>query len=411
MSGDPLITVEEALARILASVPGPLEVETVPLAEARGRTLAHDLVARRTQPPAPVSAMDGYAVRARDVADPPVSLQLLGMSAAGHAFEGVLAPGTAVRIFTGAIVPHGADTILMQENAEAGLGRVTALQAEPVGRHIRAEGLDFREGEVGLPAGRRLGAAELALAAAMNHAALPVTRRPRVAILATGDELVPPGVLPGPAQIVASNSSALRCIVEAAGGTVLDLGIAADTMEALDTAFRAATAAHADVLLTLGGASVGDHDLVQRALLGHGLDLGFWRVAMRPGKPLMHGRLGSMQVLGLPGNPVSSIVCGVLFVRALVRALGGDPAAGAAITETARLGTDLRGNEGRQDYMRASLEPVDGDFPVVRPDRIQDSSMLKVLVGAQCLIVRPPHAPMARAGERCTIIRLDRFLA
>ncbi len=405
-----LLSVDEALARILATAPEPLPAEDVPLATARGRTLAHDLRALRTQPPVAVSAMDGYAVRAADIANPPARLRLIGESAAGRAFAGVLGPGETVRIFTGAPVPSGADTILMQENASAGGEMVTAVQTEPLGRHVRDAGLDFCEGEIGLRAGRRLGAAELALAAAMNHPMLPVTRRPRVAILATGDELVTPGAMPGPAQIVASNSYALAAIVEGAGGTAIDLGIAGDTFAALSRGIRAARDSGADLLVTLGGASVGDHDLVQSALVREGLDLGFWKVAMRPGKPLMHGRLGTMRVLGLPGNPVSSIVCGVLFVRPLVRALAGDPAASEPITEPATLAADLVPNESRQDYMRAGLDFRAGQLPRARPASMQDSSMLKVLAGAQALIVRPPKAPAARAGDLCDVIRLDRFL-
>jgi molybdopterin molybdotransferase len=410
MSDGPLLSVEEALASILATAREPLAGEEVALEDARGRTLSHDVAARRTQPPVAVSAMDGYAVRAADIEAAPTALRLIGTSAAGRAFAGAVGPGETVRIFTGAPVPPGADTILMQENARTDGAAVTALQAEPRGRHVRAAGLDFSAGEIGLRAGTRLGASELALAAAMNHAVLPVVRKPRVAILATGDELVRPGIEPGPAQIVASNNFALAAIVEAAGGTVIDLGIAGDSFEALAASIRAARDSRADVLLTLGGASVGDHDLVQSALLRDGLELGFWKVAMRPGKPLMHGHLGLMRVLGLPGNPVSSIVCGILFVRPLVRALSGDPEAGLPLQEPATLGRDLPANQGRQDYMRATLDAVPGGFPIARPASTQDSSMLKVLAGARCLIVRPPGAPGAAAGETCSVIRLDRYL-
>ncbi len=407
---EPALTVAAALARILATAPDPLPAEDVTLSAARGRTLARDLPARRSQPPVAVSAMDGYAVRAADIARPPATLALVGESAAGRGFSGELAPGQAARIFTGAPVPAGADTVLMQENATASGASVTALQAEPPGRHIRAAGLDFREGEIGLPAGRRFAAGDMALAAAMNHAAVPVTRQPRVAILATGDELVPPGVEPGLAQIVASNSFALAAIVEGAGGVALDLGIACDSFDALGRGIRAARDGNADVLVTLGGASVGDHDLVQEALVREGMALGFWRIAMRPGKPLMHGRLGALRVLGLPGNPVSSIVCGVLFVRPLVRALSGDPEAGMLPVEAARLGCDLPANGDRQDYMRATLVLSTQGLPVASPAPVQDSSTLRVLAGAQCLVVRPPQAPPARTGEPCSVIRLDRLL-
>ncbi len=408
MSG--LLTVDEALAHILATAPTPLDTEWVPLAQARGRTMAEDLHARRTQPPVAVSAMDGYAVRAADIAQVPATLKLVGQSAAGRAFAGTMGAGETVRIFTGAPVPDGADTILMQENARASGQSVTALQVEPRGRHVRPAGLDFAAGERGPRRGRRLGAADLALAAAMNHPVLPVARPPRVAILATGDELVAPGTEPGPAQIVASNSFALAAIVEAAGGVPLDLGIAGDSFAALSSAIAGARACEADVLVTLGGASVGDHDLVQEALRRAGMDLGFWKVAMRPGKPLMHGHIGPMRVLGLPGNPVSSIVCGVLFVRPLIRALCGDPDAGLPPLEPARLGTALPANGDRQDFMRATVMVRPGEVPVVSAAAMQDSSMLRVLATAEALIVRAILAPAAAAGDCCVVMRLEGLL-
>lgn len=403
-----LLPVAEALERILASAPERLGAEVAPLAACRGRTLAQDLAATRTQPPFAASAMDGYAVRAADIAVTPARLRLVGVSAAGHGFPGVLEGMQAVRIFTGAPVPAGADTIVIQENARTAGEHVVALQSEPVGRHIRAEGLDFREGEVLLHAGRRLGPSELALAAAMNHAKLLVAERPRVAILATGDELVMPGGKPGRDQIVASNTFALMAIVEAAGGTPLDLGIAADDMAALERSITAARDADADILVTLGGASVGDHDLVQSALAREGMALGFWRIAMRPGKPLMFGRLGPMRILGLPGNPVSSIVCGTLFVAPLVRALCGDRHAGRDLTEPAVLGAPLAVNDQRQDYLRAALKRAPGAMPVATPFARQDSSMLRVMAQAECLIVRAPHAYAAEAGAPCRVIALDR---
>lgn len=405
-----LLTVEQALAHILSTAPEPLGSESVPLGAARGRTLAQDLLARRSQPPVAVSAMDGYAARAADLAAAPTTLRLVGISAAGRPFPGTVGPGETVRIFTGAAVPAGADTILMQENARTDRETVVALQAEPPGRHVRRPGLDFVAGARGLEAGRRLGAAELALAAAMNHPHLPVVRAPRVAILATGDELVPPGVEPGPTAIVASNSVALAAIVEAAGGTAIDLGIAGDDFASLAQAFERSRAAEADVLVTLGGASVGDHDLVQEALRREGMTLGFWKVAMRPGKPLMHGRLGALRVLGLPGNPVSAIVCGVLFVRPLVRALSGDRAAGLPPIEPAVIASPLPANAERQDFLRARLTLRPGSVPEVEAAAVQDSSMLSVLAAAEALIVRAPHAPPAGAGDRCGIIRLDRLL-
>ncbi len=404
-----MVSVAEALARILATAPQPLAAEDVPLTEGFGRTLARDLVARRTQPPFDVSAMDGFALRAADATEG-ACLRLAGRSAAGAGHREPLVPGQAVRIFTGAPVPPGADAILIQENARFDADTVTVVEPPVADRHIRRAGLDFREGETGLVAGTRLNPAELALAAAMNHPVLPVVRRPLVAILATGDELVLPGEVPGPDQIVASNTYAIMAHVKAAGGRVLDLGLVRDDLDATVAAVRHAETSGADVLVTLGGASVGDHDLVQAALVQAGMDLAFWKIAMRPGKPMMHGRIGAMRVLGLPGNPVSSIVGGVLFLRPLIRALCGDPRAGADPSEPAILAADLPANDMRQDYLRGTLTfPGDGGLPRASANRAQDSSMLRILAGAGCLVVRPPHAPAAPAGEPCRIIRLDRY--
>ncbi|MDP4022131.1 molybdopterin molybdotransferase MoeA [Methylobacterium sp. NEAU 140] len=408
MSG--LIPVAEALARVLASVPGPTEAETTPLARAAGRTLAADVAATRTQPPFPASAMDGYAVRAADAGSAGAALRLIGISAAGHGFAGPLGPGEAVRIFTGAPVPEGADAILIQEDAEAAGDAVRVVEPVERDRFIRRAGLDFAAGDTLLGAGLTLDARRLALAAAAGHPSLPVRRRPRVAILATGDELVEPGAPAAWDQIVASNSLALAALAAEAGAETIDLGIAADDHAALEDAVRRAREAEADLLVTLGGASVGDHDLVQAALRREGMDFGFWRVALRPGKPLMHGRLGRMLVIGLPGNPVSSIVCGLLFVVPTIRALLGDPMAGADRSEPAVLGRDLPENDGRADYMRARLELRPGELPVATPENRQDSSMLAVLGRAEALLIRAPRAPAARAGDPCRIIRLDRRL-
>lgn len=398
--------VEDALLRIIGQAQPIRAVECVPLRQAVGRTLARDLDALRTQPPVAVSAMDGYAVRACDLDKVPVRLTLVGESAAGRGFVGEVGPLEAVRIFTGAPVPAGADSVLIQENAGAENGTVTALEGVSPGQFVRTAGQDFRRGETLLKAGRRLGASDIALAAAMNHPALPCVRRPRVAILATGDELVAPGTEPGPAEIVASNSFALSALVEEAGGESLDLAIVRDDLDALQASFASAEKLGADLLVTVGGASVGDHDLVRRALLARGMTLDFWRVAMRPGKPLMHGRLGSMQVLGLPGNPVSAIVCGILFVRPLVRALCGDPKPARNRAEPARLAAALPANDGRQDYLRGRLVSSADALPEVTPGARQDSSMLRALSDADCLIVRPPHAPAAAAGALCRVIRL-----
>ncbi|CAA2155184.1 Molybdopterin molybdenumtransferase [Methylobacterium brachiatum] len=408
MSG--LIPVAEALARVLASVSDPVEAETVPLAQAAGRTLAADVAASRTQPPFPASAMDGYAVRFADASAVGASLKLIGTSAAGHGFSGRIGPGEAVRIFTGAPVPEGADAILIQEDAQAEGETVRVVEPVEQNRFIRRAGLDFTAGETLLVAGMTLDARRLALAAAAGHPRLSVRRRPRVAILATGDELVEPGAEPAWDQIVASNSLALAALASDAGAEIIDLGIAADDHGALEDAFRRAREARADLLITLGGASVGDHDLVQAALAREGLELGFWRVALRPGKPLMHGRLGDMLVIGLPGNPVSSIVCGLLFVVPAIRALQGDPQAGADRSEPATLGRDLPANDGRADYMRASLTIEPGRLSVASPEQRQDSSMLAVLGRAEALLIRAPHEPAAKAGDPCLIIRLDRRL-
>jgi molybdopterin molybdotransferase len=406
VSRAPLLPVADALARVLESARDALPAEMVPLADARGRTLAQDVAALRTQPPFPASAMDGYAVRAADIASVPAKLKVIGESAAGRRFKGVLAQGEAVRIFTGAPVPDDADTILIQENTRAEDGFVIALESEIQGRYVRRAGLDFSAGDILLHKGRRLGPSELALAAAMNHPALPVTRKPRVALLATGDELVRPGEEAGPDQIVASNTFAVRAYAENAGADVIDLGIAGDRFEDIERAIRRARDMGADVLVTLGGASVGDHDLVQTALSREGMELGFWRIAMRPGKPLMHGRIGDMRILGLPGNPVSAIVCGYLFLVPLVRALSGDPQAGEDRSELAVLASDLPENDSRQDYMRARIIGMQDGHPLVEAFGKQDSSMLRILSDAQCLIVREPNAPAVKAGEMCRVMRV-----
>lgn len=408
MSG--LIPVAEALERILASVSSPMEGECVPIAQAAGRTLAQDLRATRTQPPFPASAMDGYAVASADVGTVPVSLRLIGISSAGHGFTGRIGPGETVRIFTGAPVPEGADAILIQENAEAEGDRVTARETVSAGRFVRASGLDFHDGDLLLQAGETLNPRRLALAAAAGFPDVQVRRRPRVAILATGDELVAPGAAAAWDQIVASNGLAVAALAREAGAETIDLGIAGDSMEALEEAFARARSAQADLLVTLGGASVGDHDLVQSALTREGLELGFWRIALRPGKPLMQGRLGSMMVIGLPGNPVSAIVCGVLFVVPAIRALLGQPGANADRSEPATLGRDLPANDARADYLRARIETAPDRVPVAHPENRQDSSMLSVLGRAEALLIRPPHAPAAAAGDPCRILRLDRAL-
>ncbi|SRR5579883_232327 len=407
MNGAEMLSVEEARARILASVPRERPVETVALEHASGRTLARDLAAKRTQPPKAVSAMDGYAVRAEDLAHLPVKLKQIGESTAGHGFEGTTGPKETVRIFTGAPVPAGCDTILLQENARAEGGFVEPLQAVASGRNIRARGIDFSEGDVLLAAGTRLGPWNIGLAAAMNHAEVPVIRRPRVAILSTGDELVLPGQAVGPDQIVATNSYLIAALIERAGGEAIDLGIVKDELCAIQERIGAARAANADLLVTLGGASAGDYDLVKPALAKEGMELNFWKIAMRPGKPVIHGRLGPMIILGLPGNPAAAAVAGMVFLLPLVRALCGSRDAGYDQSEPAVLGTALRGNDKRQDYMRAALVPGGTGLPVATPFELQDSSLLRILAQSQCLVIREPYAPPAKAGDLCRVIRLD----
>ena len=363
------------------------------------------MVARRSQPPADFSAMDGYAVRAGDVTTTPVTLEVIGAVPAGQAFEGTVGAGQCVRIFTGAPLPAGADSIVIQENTTpAGKGpRVTINEAVAKGRYVRPKGLDFSQGAVGLVAGSRLGAADIGLAAAMNVPWLTVRRRPRVALLANGDELVRPGDASGPNQIICSNNLALAAEIEAAGGEASDLGIAADTVESLRR--LAAGAAGADLLVTMGGASVGDHDLVQKALGGAGLEVDFWKIAMRPGKPLIFGRLGDMPMLGLPGNPVSALVCAHIFLYPLIdRMLGGDGAPRPRMT--ARLGAALKANDRREDYLRATLRRDSDGTLIATPFTVQDSSVLSGMAHADCLAIRRPDAPALAAGAEITVIPL-----
>lgn len=401
MSG--LLPVEEA-TRILLADAVPNGAETVPLAEAAGRVLAAPLTALRTQPPFPASAMDGYAVRAADVAVVPARLTVVGLAAAGKLFPGTVSEGEAVRIFTGAPVPEGADTIAIQENVKKLDGdAIEVLETVAAGRHIRGVGLDFATGQSLLQRGRLLDAAALSLAAAANHAALSVVRRPLVAIIATGDELLPPGSEPGPDQIIASNAYGVAAIAKAAGARVLDLGITPDSVNAISAAVRKALVSEADVIVTLGGASVGDHDLVQKALTGLGMELGFWKIAMRPGKPLMFGRMGGTRCIGLPGNPVASLVCAHLFLKPLLARLGGLPVEDGTVD--AVLGAPMAANDLRQDYVRARIERTP-DGLVATPFPVQDSSMLRLLADAGGLVVREPFAKPASPGDPCRVLPL-----
>jgi molybdopterin molybdotransferase len=402
----PLLLVADALARVLDGVE-PLPSVDVPLTDADGRVLAADVAARRTQPPADMSAMDGYAARAADLTSVPVTLKVAGEVAAGHPFLGELQAGEVARIFTGGVVPPGADTIVIQENTSRDGDRVVVKQSEKAGRHIRRAGLDFKEGQVLLSRGRRLTDRDVMLAAGMSHPTLPVHRRPKVAVFATGDELKPPGSTLGPGEIIYSNGFGLMALARNEGVEVIDLGIVPDDVEATTDAIRRARNNDADVLVTTGGASVGDYDLVQRGLKAEGLELSFWRVALRPGRPMMNGRLGDMHVLGLPGNPVSAYVCAYLFLVPLLRTLSGRKDVDMA-RESAVLGAELPANDERADYLRATLAPGPDGNLIATPIRIQDSSMMAALAKADCLLVREPFDPAAHTGDRCVILRLTR---
>ena len=401
-----MIPVAQARQRIVSRF-DRLGVETVSFTQAAGRVLAEDVTARLTQPPVAVSAMDGYAVRASDARGIGAVLQCIGEAPAGGRFEGQVEPGMAVRIFTGGPVPNGADAILIQENAERDGDQIRVIAPVSTGRYIRPAGLDFTTGDVLLRAGRRLTPRDIGLCAAINQPWLRVVRQPIVAILATGNEIALPGDPIGPNQIVSSNSWALSAFVERNGGVALNLGIAPDDPAALQTAVSGLN--HTDLIVTTGGASVGKHDLIQSALGVIGLSVDFWKIAMRPGKPLIFGALEQTSAqtpfLGLPGNPVSAMVCALVFMAPILRRLQGLPDAALA-TEPAELGTDLPANDEREDYLRAILDPAGNGRLVATPFAKQDSSMLSRLAAAGGLVVRAPHAPATAAGETVRIINL-----
>jgi molybdopterin molybdotransferase len=394
-----LMPVADALAAILAGAE-PMGEEMVALEAAHHRVLARDIAARRTQPPQAMSAMDGYAVRAADAARVNTRLKVIGEVAAGRPFDRAIGKGEAARIFTGGVIPDGADAVVIQEDTIAEGSCITLTEAAATGRHIRPAGVDFREGDVLLSGGSRLTERDLSLAASMNYPELPVRRRPRVALLATGDELVMPGSTPGPGQIVYSNGYALRALARAEGADTIDLGVAADTVESTTAGIRRAREAGADILVTTGGASVGDHDLVKESLEAENVTIAFW-------KPMMHGRSGTMRVVGVPGNPVSSYVCTFLFVVPLIRALSGRKTP-HHVRETAVLGRDLGANDVREDYLRARLEERADGTLVATPVSQQDSSLLANLAAAQALVIRAPFVPAAKAGAVCEILRLPR---
>ena len=398
-----LLSVSEALEKVLAGVE-PLPPEETPLAQAHGRVLAEDLVALRTQPPADVSAMDGYAVRSVDVSYVPARLTVIGEVAAGRPFAGKVGLREAARIFTGGIMPAGADAVVIQELTQRDGDFVTVSKPTDAGRNVRSQGIDFTAGDLLLAKGRRLSSRDLALAAAMNHAAMPTHRAPRVALFATGDELVLPGSKLEPGQIVYSNGYALAALIRAEGAQLMDQGIVPDRLDDTVAAIARARRWNADVLVTTGGASVGEYDLVQKALGAADFDLSFWRVALRPGRPMLHGQIAEMRVLGLPGNPVSSFVCAFLFLVPLLRRLVGRGDLTHPV-ETAILGRDLPENDERADYLRATIE-ASSEPPVATPLRPQDSSLMAALARSDCLIVREPFAPAAPAGSVCSIVKL-----
>lgn len=398
-SSGALLAVETALARILDGA-ASLDWENVPLAQAAGRVLAREVSARLTQPPFNASAMDGYAVVAADAGAVGARLEVIGQSAAGHAFDGCVAAGQAVRIFTGAPVPDGADAVLIQEDASRDGDTVIVNEAVRAGQNVRPAGFDFKAGDRVMAAGARVSPRHIALAAASGRASLDVVRRPKVAIMATGDELVLPGVTPAPAQIISSTPPALAAMVSAAGGAPGFLGIAADTLD--DLARHLAKARDADIVVTIGGASVGDHDLVHKALADKGVTFDFWKIAMRPGKPMMFGRKGAQRFVGLPGNPVSALICAEVFLMPLVRRLAGRAETGGL--RRVALGSAIEANGPRKHFMRAKLGRSPDGAETVTPLSSQDSSLLLTLATADVLIVRAPGAPAAQAGEAVDVM-------
>ena len=395
-----MISVDEAVQRI-TRVFAPLPSETVALTDAFSRVLARDVTAPLDHPPAPMSAMDGYAVRADD-ARVGAELAVIGDAPAGRPFAGRVGAGQAVRIFTGGVVPEGADAVVIQEDVIAQDAIVRVKEAPPSGEHVRERGLDFRAGDVLLERGRRISSRDIALLASADFAQVEVTRKPRVAIVATGDELTRPGEPRAPGGIVASSTYAVQAMVKDWGGDAFDLGIMPDRTE--NFAQLPAQTRSMDLIITLGGASVGDHDLIQSALKPHGFVLDFWKIAMRPGKPLIFGRLNATPLIGLPGNPVSAMVCAILFVQPVLSAMLGAPY--TSPVRTARLASALKANGKRQGYLRARLSVSEGVL-IAEPFKQQDSSMQKVFARADALIIRRVHAAPAAAGDEVEVLLLD----
>lgn len=397
-----MISVAEALERVTSSL-GPVSCERVSIMLGLGRVLAEDVVANLTYPPSDISAMDGYAVIASDTSNAPVTLQQIGASQAGHGFVGTVSAGETARIFTGAPLPHGADAVVMQENTESDGDTISITKAVVRGKFVRPRGMDISEGQVLRKVGSRLTARDLGLLASANVSDFLVYRKPRVAYLATGDELVMPGETVGPDQIISSNSIAIDASIRTFGGVPVSLGIATDDAKSLHDAL--ADISDVDMLVTIGGASVGDYDLVQSVLGEEGLTLNFYKVAMRPGKPLIFGNMNGIPMLGLPGNPVSAAVTSLLFLKPAMDILSGMPT-GEIATTTAILGRDLDANDQRQDYIRASLSVDDKGNSIATPYGRQDSAMMSLLADSDCLIVRSPHASAAPSGERVEIVPL-----
>lgn len=398
-----MISVEEARTQILQNLK-PVSTEIIPLSRAHGRVLAANIIARRTQPPANMSAMDGYAVNAADVGTVPVDLKLVGEAPAGGSYDGTVTTGQAVRIFTGGPLPAGTDTIVIQENTERTKeGFVTVLESSPIGHYVRPAGLDFKSGDVGVKLGKTLTPRDIGLIAAMNVPWVTVRRKPRIALLSTGDELVRPGDPVGPNQIISSNSLLLAAMIEQMGAEAVDLGIAKDNEHSLRQ--MTVGAQSADFLVTLGGASVGDHDLVQSVLGKEGLAIDFWRIAMRPGKPLMFGDLNGTPMLGMPGNPVSSMICSFLFLIPAIDVLMGLAPRKLPI-QSAIIAHDIRENDQREDYLRACIIGEKQGLPLVELFPKQDSSMLSALSAADCLVKRIPFATPLKKGSAVDIIYL-----
>ncbi|MGJ3258767.1 MAG: molybdopterin molybdotransferase MoeA [Rhodospirillales bacterium] len=396
-----MLSIEEALDKIRSGI-APLPTEEIFVSDALGRVLAEDVIATLSHPPQAVSAMDGYAVRAGDTTEVPATLTQIGEAAAGHKFAGEIGPGECARIFTGGALPKGADSIVIQEDTDTDGDRITIKEAAKAGEWVRAEGLDFAAGKVLLKAGRVMTARDVGLAAAAGATWIRVRRKPRIAILSTGDEIVMPGAPMRADQIVSSNSVALVAYAQVLGAEGTSIGIAEDRPESLRE--RLKDAAGYDILVTSGGASVGDHDLVQSVFGDEGLELGFYKIAMRPGKPLIFGRIKETYLLGLPGNPVSTGVTSAIFLKAAVEGmLGMTP---QPLYQAARLGRDLKSNGKRLDFMRAKLETSDSDLPTATPFERQDSSMMALFADADCLVMREIGAPAAKAGDIVKVVPL-----